>query len=65
MKCPRALAFAFALPQIEFLEARRLWGLGLGWIDARLLASSLVSGCGHWTLDKRLGQVVSTLDSPG
>jgi len=33
---------------------RRLWGLGIGWIDAHLLASALLSNCQFWTLDGRL-----------
>jgi len=36
------------------VEERRLWGLGIGWIDAHLLASALLSGCRLWTLDERL-----------
>jgi predicted nucleic acid-binding protein len=39
---------------MRLVEDRRLWGRGLGWIDAHLLASALVSHCRVWTLDKRL-----------
>jgi len=35
-------------------ETRRLWGKGIGWIDAHLLASSLISGSQLWTADSRL-----------
>jgi predicted nucleic acid-binding protein len=38
----------------ELIENRRLWGLGLGWVDMHLLASALLSNCRFWTLDKRL-----------
>lgn len=36
------------------IEARKLWGLGIGWIDGHLLASALLSTCRIWTLDQRL-----------
>jgi len=39
----------------EFLEGRRLWGQGLGWIDLHLLASATLTPCGLW-IDKRLAQ---------
>ncbi len=39
---------------LRFLEERRLWGRGLGWIDMHLLASAALAGCELWTLDKRL-----------
>ena len=38
------------------VEERRLWGLGIGWIDAHLLASALLSNCPLWTLDRRLSR---------
>jgi len=41
----------------RFIEDRRLWGRGLGWVHVHLLASSVLSGCEFWTLDKRLAQV--------
>ena len=46
---------------MHLVESRRLWGRGLGWIDAHLLASALVSGCRLWTLDKRLKAAASQL----
>ena len=39
---------------LRLIEDRRLWGRGLGWVDLHLLASALLSGCGFWTLDRRL-----------
>jgi hypothetical protein len=39
---------------IRLIEDRKLWGLGIGWIDAHLLASALLSDCQLWTLDRRL-----------
>jgi hypothetical protein len=39
---------------MRLTEGRKLWGLGIGWIDAHLLASALLSNCQFWTLDERL-----------
>ncbi len=39
---------------MRLIEARKLRGLGIGWIDAHLLASALLSDCPFWTLDGRL-----------
>lgn len=36
------------------VQNRRFWGFGIGWIDAHLLASALLSGCEFWTLDRKL-----------
>jgi predicted nucleic acid-binding protein len=44
------------------LQSRRLWGKGVGWIDLHLLASSLISKCRFWTLDRRLAAVARELD---
>jgi predicted nucleic acid-binding protein len=44
---------------IQLIEGRRLWGLGIGWIDANLLASALISQCRLWTLDGRLGRAAA------
>ena len=46
---------------LQFIEDRVLWGRGLGWIDTHLLASTLLSDCRFWTLDKRLGQAAAEL----
>jgi predicted nucleic acid-binding protein len=35
-------------------QDRKLWGQGIGWVDAQLLASALLSNCGLWTLDEKL-----------
>ena len=37
---------------LHFLEARHLYGCGLGWIDTHLLASALLTGCRLWTKNK-------------
>jgi predicted nucleic acid-binding protein len=46
---------------LRLLKERRLFGLGLGWIDLHLLASGLLSECQLWTLDKRLAQAATEL----
>jgi predicted nucleic acid-binding protein len=46
---------------ITFLEKRRLWGRGLGWVDVHLLASALLSRAAVWTIDKRLRTVAAEL----
>ncbi len=45
-----------------FLEARRLYGRGIGWVDAHLLASTLLTGCMIWTFDKPLRRAASVLN---
>lgn len=45
---------------MRLIEARKLWGLGIGWIDAHLLASALLSDCQFWTLDGRLSHAAAT-----
>jgi predicted nucleic acid-binding protein len=39
---------------VAFVRGRRLHGRGIGWIDAHLLASSLVGRLKLWTTDPRL-----------
>jgi predicted nucleic acid-binding protein len=46
---------------LQLIEERRLWGRGLGWVDMHLLASALLSHCGFWTLDKKLGESATEL----
>jgi len=46
---------------LHLLEARRLYGRGLGWIDAYLLASSLLTRCALWTSDTALGKEAEAL----
>jgi len=46
---------------LKLVEEKRLWGAGLGWIDAHLLASALLSRAKVLTLDKRFGKIVSAL----
>jgi len=37
-----------------FVEMQRLWGSGIGWVDAHLLASALLGGAKLWTRDRAL-----------
>jgi predicted nucleic acid-binding protein len=46
---------------LRLIEDRRLWGRGLGWIDAHLLASGMLSNCRFWTLDTRLARAAVEL----
>jgi len=39
---------------VVFVQARKLHGRGIGWIDTHLLASALVANVPFWTADERL-----------
>ena len=39
---------------LQIVDKRKLWGAGIGWIAAQLIASALLSNCLLWTLDKQL-----------
>lgn len=39
---------------MRFLEEKRLYGHGLGWVDLHLLASSLLNRAALWTMDRPL-----------
>ena len=45
---------------MRLIEDRKLWGLGIGWVDGHLLASALLSNCQLWTLDTRLVRAAAT-----
>jgi predicted nucleic acid-binding protein len=47
------------------IEKHRLWGRGIGWVDAHLLASTLLSQCQFWTLDRLLTETASHLGVSG
>jgi hypothetical protein len=46
---------------LQFIERRRLWGKGLGFVDMHLLVASLVSRIPLWTFDKPLRNIASEL----
>jgi predicted nucleic acid-binding protein len=47
---------------MSFVEAQRLYGYGLGWVDAHLLASTLLTKCSIWTFDKPLRRAAAALN---
>ena len=46
---------------LELIDAHKLMGQGIGWIDANLLASSLLSGTPLWSGDRRLRSIAAVL----
>jgi len=46
---------------VTFVQQRSLFGRGIGWIDAHLLASSLTVGCRLWTADESLSGIARAL----
>jgi predicted nucleic acid-binding protein len=65
-RIPRA-AIASDNEVLTLIEERRLWSTGIGWTDAHLLASALITGSELWTRDKRLQAAARKmgLASPG
>ncbi len=47
---------------LKFIETRQLYGTGIGWIDAHLLASALLSRALLWTSDTKLHKAAIRLD---
>ena len=47
---------------LNFLETHQLSGQGIGYIDAHLLASAIISDYPLWTRDKRLAELTKKLD---
>jgi predicted nucleic acid-binding protein len=39
---------------LDLMERRKLWGRGIGWVDAHLIASALLSNCRFLTIDEKL-----------
>ena len=46
---------------LDFVERRRLFGLGIGWVDVHLLAAVLLAGARLWALDARLARVARSV----
>jgi hypothetical protein len=42
---------------LSFINEKKLYGKGIGWIDAHLLASIYTYGCSLFTLEKKLSQL--------
>lgn len=49
---------------MEFNEAHRLMGVGLGYIDLHLLAAASLDRIPFWTLDKRLERAAHAVGLP-
>jgi hypothetical protein len=50
---------------LQLVASQRLWGRGLGTVDANLLGSALlVGGAQLWTRDKRLTAVCGVVGAP-
>jgi len=70
----KILSLLEALPQVRIagqrevlrlVENERLYGCGIGWIDAHLLASALLSDAIIWTLDRSLSKIAIALGIAG
>ena len=46
----------------QMVEAHGLWGRGIGWNDAKILASVVIGGCRLWTRDMRLDEIAAELN---
>lgn len=47
---------------LELVRSRKLWGRGIGWVDAHLLGSALISQSPLWTADARLAALAEELN---
>src|SRR5258707_855926 len=47
---------------LELVRSRKLWGHGIGWLDAHLLASALTTKSPLWTADARLAALAEELN---
>jgi hypothetical protein len=47
---------------LKMLEHHSLFEIGIGWVDAHLLASSLLPNALIWTIDKRLATTAEKLN---
>jgi len=46
---------------LSFIDNNRLMGKGIGYVDAQLVASAVLTGIAIWTFDKKLVQVADGL----
>jgi predicted nucleic acid-binding protein len=44
---------------MALVEAKRLWGRGVGFVDAHLIASALLDDLSLWTLDRPLARAAA------
>ena len=54
-RLPTAVA-ASDVEALRLLDAHRLFGRGLGWVDVHLLAAAALTPCRLWTADRSLDQ---------
>jgi len=47
---------------MQMIEARRLWGRGIGWSDAKILASTVLGNCWLWTRDGALDEIAGEMN---
>jgi len=45
----------------QMIDARRLWGRGIQWNDACILASAVIGGVKLWTVDFRLSEIAAEM----
>lgn len=57
----RQAALATSAEVSSLIDERRLWGRGIGYVDAQLLASALITPCQLWTRDQRLARAGAEL----
>lgn len=50
-----------SLEVLDFVKRRRLARRGIGWVDAQILASALVSPALLWSLDKAMARAAADL----
>jgi predicted nucleic acid-binding protein len=58
---PQVASVADAEETMFVIESRNLSGKGIGWADAQLVASALISGCRLWSNDRSLHAVAVAL----
>jgi predicted nucleic acid-binding protein len=46
---------------LSFIEDNHLMGKGMGYVDAHLITSAVLTGVPIWTLDKKLAQTADSL----
>lgn len=46
---------------MDFIKHHKIYSSDIGWVDAHLLASTLLSQCSLWTLDRSLIEVAKKL----
>ena len=47
---------------LQFIESKKLFGTGIGFIDAHLLVSALLTRAFLWTADAKLHQAAAKMD---